>query len=412
MRIGQVSSKYHISTDNIYYYISYGLIVPPKNTGGQYVFDDNTLKELEFVLDLKNLDFSLKVIHQIISLYRVSNLADKQDVDDLKNIYRHQIEALEKNKIRLEQAQTSLEKKIADLDIHMMDSSSDIGLPLSMLRCICCPVCRKELTLSNVHMNQKYIFNGDLSCHCGYHAHIADGILHTPNINRSKHDKPDLVRELYKDLPPELISLFQRSYNWMTEKLLNAEPSGKVLLETYVNAWFFLHNHQHILPKDTMIIVIDKFPETLRVYKDLIERQKCGLDILYIADAGLEPPLKPHTVDINIDFFAFNEHNFYHHTFWLDHLSPYLKNGALALGTYFYFEHGHKSMQTLLKEYPESYANNFSKQYFLKSIRNGFDILDSEELGYTTDSGENLGFSFHIKGEKMHLFSYLAQETD
>ncbi|NLE24866.1 MAG: MerR family transcriptional regulator [Clostridiaceae bacterium] len=412
MRIGQVSNKYHISTDNIYYYINYGLIVPPKNTGGQYVFDDNTLKELEFVLDLKKLDFSLRTIHKIISLYRVSNLADKQDVDDLKNIYRHQIKILEENKIRIEQAQASLENKISDLDVHLKEISSDIGLPLSMLSCLCCPVCHKELTLSNVHMNQKYIFRGDLSCNCGYHAHIADGILHTPNMNISKYDKPDLVRELYKDLPPELISLFQRSYNWMTEKLLHAKPSGRVLLETYVNAWFFLHNHQHILPKDTMIIVIDKFPETLRVYKELIERQKCGLDILYIADAGLEPPLKPRTVDINIDFFALNEHNFYHHTFWLDHLSAYLKNDALALGTYFYFEHGHKSMQTLLKEYPESYTNNFSKQYFLKSIRSGFDILDSEELGYTTDSGENLGFSFHIKGEKMHLFSYLARKTD
>lgn len=111
MRIGQVSNKYHISTDNIYYYINYGLIVPPKNTGGQYVFDDNTLKELEFVLDLKKLDFSLRTIHKIISLYRVSNLADKQDVDDLKNIYRHQIKILEENKIRIEQAQASLEIK-------------------------------------------------------------------------------------------------------------------------------------------------------------------------------------------------------------------------------------------------------------------------------------------------------------
>jgi len=411
VRIGQVSEKYRISSDNIYYYINYGLIVPPKNSGGQYIFDDNTLKELEFVLELKNLDFPLKAIHRILSLYRVSNLADNQDIDDLKNIYRHQIDVLENNKEKLEQAQASLEKKITDLDAHMTESSSDIGLPLSMLGCICCPVCRKELTLSNVNMNQRYIFNGDLVCRCGYHAHIADGILETPNRNMSEYDKPDLVRELYKDLPPELISLFQRSYNWMTEKLLHAEPSGKILLETYVNAWFFLHNHQHILPEDTRIIVIDKFPETLRVYKELIERQKCGLDILYIADAGLEPPIKPRTVDINIDFFALNEHNFYHHTFWLDHLSAYLKDNALALGTYFYFDHGHKSMQKLLREYPESYVNNFSKQYFLKSIKNGFKMIDSDELGYTADSGENLGFSFHITGERMHLLSYLAQKA-
>ena len=98
-------------------------------------------------------------------------------MDDLKKIYRHQIEVLENNRNKLEQAQVSLEKKITDLDAHMTDSSSDIGLPLSMLRFICCPVCHKELMLSNVHMNQRYIFNGDLICRCGYHAHIADGIL-------------------------------------------------------------------------------------------------------------------------------------------------------------------------------------------------------------------------------------------
>lgn len=410
MRIGQVSDKYQISTDNIYYYINYGLIVPPKNAGGQYVFDNSTLKDLEFVLELKGLGFPLRVIHRILSLYRVSNLADKQDIEDLKNIYKEHIETLKKNIIRLEEAQISLEKKIADLDNHLPDISSEIGLPINMLRFICCPVCNKELRLSNVQMNQRYIFSGDLSCNCGYHAQIADGILLTPNRNTSRYDKPDLTRELYKELPSDLISLFQRSYNWMSKKLLQAGPSGKVLLETYVNAWFFLHNHQHILPKYTMMIVLDKFPETLRVYKELIERQKRGLDILYIADAGTKPPLKPQTVDINIDFFAINEHNFYHHTFWMDHLYPYLKKDALALGTYFYFERGHKSIQTLLKEYPESYINNFNKQYFMKSIVKGFNILDSEELGYTVDSGENLGFSFHIKNERMHLFSYLAQK--
>jgi len=68
-------------------------------------------------------------------------------------------------------------------------------------------------------------------------------------------------------------------------------------------------------------------------------------------------------------------------------------------------------MQKLLREYPESYVNNFSKQYFLKSIKNGFKMIDSDELGYTADSGENLGFSFHITGERMHLLSYLAQKA-
>ena len=67
MRIGQVSEKYGISVDNLYYYIQYGLLVPPRPKS-QYVFDEKTLKDLELVLELKGLDFSLNEIHKILSL--------------------------------------------------------------------------------------------------------------------------------------------------------------------------------------------------------------------------------------------------------------------------------------------------------------------------------------------------------
>ena len=62
MRIGKVSEIYHISADNLYYYINYGLLVPPRPKG-QYVFDQATLKDLEWILELKELDFSLREIH-------------------------------------------------------------------------------------------------------------------------------------------------------------------------------------------------------------------------------------------------------------------------------------------------------------------------------------------------------------
>ena len=61
MRIGKVSEKYGISIDNLHYYINYGLLVPPKPKG-QYVFDDATLKDLEWILNLKKLDFSLPLL--------------------------------------------------------------------------------------------------------------------------------------------------------------------------------------------------------------------------------------------------------------------------------------------------------------------------------------------------------------
>ena len=68
LRIGEVSRSYGISVDNLYYYINYGLLVP-KKPKGQYDFDQQTLRDLDLILELKDMKFSLKEIHQVLSLY-------------------------------------------------------------------------------------------------------------------------------------------------------------------------------------------------------------------------------------------------------------------------------------------------------------------------------------------------------
>ncbi|MFR4897043.1 MAG: MerR family transcriptional regulator [Blautia hansenii] len=86
MRIGEVSRRYHISVDNLYYYINYGLLVPPKPRG-QYVFDETVLQDVEWILALKELNFTLREIHMLLSLKRISGLADSQDMEELKAVY-------------------------------------------------------------------------------------------------------------------------------------------------------------------------------------------------------------------------------------------------------------------------------------------------------------------------------------
>ena len=103
-------------------------------------------------------------------------------------------------------------------------------------------------------------------------------------------DIPDVERKVYKDLPDSLISLFQRAYNFMDEALLHMDLTGKVVMETYVNAWFYLHNHHRGMSPDGKYIVVDKFPETLRMFKDLLERDGCKLPILYLCDSSKDYP--------------------------------------------------------------------------------------------------------------------------
>lgn len=408
MKIGQVSRKYSISKDNIYYYINYGLLVPPK-LNNQYVFDDETIGDLEWILELKDMEYSLSDIHRMISLRRISNLDNPKDKGELKDMYAaKRAECVEKVK--------HYESVIADLDERIMDLSKrepavqkHTGLPLSMLGLLCCPLCGKPLEIKDVNMDMTYIYDGKFTCSCGYHAEVDDGILITPNGYDLDDDKPDINREFYKDLPPSLISLFQRSYNYMKDELSKMDLAGKVVMETYVNAWFFLHNHQQCVSPKGYYIIVDKYPETLRMYKNLIEQENYDLSILYIADSSTNFPIKKDCVDLNIDYFAVNEHNFYHDTFLLNELRPYFKDDTTVLGTYFYFENGIKSMKELLDTYPSCSANNFSLRYFMGQIPlAGYGLDGHKVCGYTTDSGNNLSFSFHHKGEKMFLMSYVG----
>ena len=411
MRIGKVSEYYHISVDNLYYYINYGLLVPPKPKG-QYNFDSQTLWDLELILELRSLQFSLKEIHRILSIYRIQGPSGTGDIAELIHIFTEKRNQCAKEARQLERIVKNLDSKVLELTSRQTVSEDARGLPVRMLDLLCCPKCGGTFSISGASMNLQDIYSGTIGCSCGYHILIENGILMTPNKNTSLFDTPDINRELYKDLPPNLISRFQRSYNWMCSKLEEMPMGNKVVLETYVNAWFFMHNHLEYLDPTSRYIVIDKYPETLLMYKRLIEQQNTKLDIMYIADSSTEFPLKKECIDLNIDFFAINEHNFYHHSFLIDRLLPYMSRESALLGTYFYFIDAPKSHQTLLKLYPESSPQNFSLNYFKKSLNRGpYQIEDSEDCGTITDSGNNLGFGFHHSGEKLGMMPYLCKRN-
>lgn len=410
MRIGKVAETYKISIDNLHYYINYGLLVPPKPKG-QYIFDTATLKDLELILHLKKLDFSLREIHVILSLKRISNFADIQDLEEVKELFKSKRDYCRQEIIRKEKIIKELDAHIHKIEQMPITPARSTGVPIKVLPLLCCPHCGSSFHMANVEMDQRFLYNGNLTCYCGYEAEISSGILMTPNKNENLQDAPDITRELYKDLPPALISMFQRSYNWMIEKMESVNLHEKVIAETYINAWFFMHNHLHALPADSLYVVIDKYPETLLMYKHLIEKQNPDLDILYLADASTRFPLIKHCIDVHLDFFAANEHNFYNPTFLYDRLNPYLKNNSDLIGTYFYFDRAPKSMRTLLTEYPECFSQNFHVNYFKKSLKDyHFKLLDTELSDPVTDSGNNLGFGFHQKGEKMYLMPYHAKK--
>ncbi|MCH3951287.1 MAG: MerR family transcriptional regulator [Acidaminococcus sp.] len=407
MKIGQVVREFGIPVNSLYFYINNGLLVPPKKNN-QYIFDERTIADIQWILELKELDFPLKTIHRLLSLRRISNLCTEADINELKSIYREQAETLKAKEAKLSRARRILQDKLAALEQREF-SRADSGVPLVMLPLLCCPHCGGELMLDHVSMSQKYVFHADLSCACGYEAAIRNGILETKNKNTSLYDKPDTTQELYRDLPSKTLSLFEQSYHWMEERITSDGGSEHVWLESYVTAWFFLHNHLHLLHKNDSLIVVDKFPETLQAYKKVIEEQGVPCPILYIADASMQPPVKKHCIDRSMDFFASNEHSFYHDNFYLDQMHSYLRSDCRLYGVYFFFHKAPKSMHKYLSMYPGASEHNFNIHWFEEALERHYKVVEMADCGYSLDSGDNLGLGFHVPGEELHLEAYEAK---
>ena len=225
----KVSEKYHISVDNIYYYINYGLLVPPKPRG-QYVFDEQTVRDLEWILGLKELDFSLREIPRYPvpeTHLRISKLP--QDMEELERNLQGKTRLLQERN----RAQTA---DIGTFGLHIKAMEARENVPQHRYRCPSFGPAAFALFLSaakSPFLCLRWKWTSALFTKGTYPAPAVTALispqasLMTPNKNENLQDTPDITRELYKDLPPALISTFQRSYNWMLKQIQETGAAQK-----------------------------------------------------------------------------------------------------------------------------------------------------------------------------------------
>lgn len=82
MRIGEFAQKHSITQDTIRHYLDMGLLVAEKK-GGQYKFSEADSKDVDKILELKQLDFSLIEIQKLLMFQRLSGA----NTDVSRNLY-------------------------------------------------------------------------------------------------------------------------------------------------------------------------------------------------------------------------------------------------------------------------------------------------------------------------------------
>ena len=101
----------------------------------------------------------------------------------------------------------------------------------------------------------------------------------------------------------------QRALDVMVERVHKMDLHHKVILETNINGFFFTYHFLNQIPRDNLWVFVDKYEETLRMYKGYIEA---------LADAGEHYPLAPGSVDVQLGIMSENEYTFYHAIWLLD----------------------------------------------------------------------------------------------
>lgn len=409
MKIGEFSARFQAQPETVRFYVNKGLLIPVSKHG-RYIFSAQDIEDMETLLKLKAMRFSLADIHRMLSLKRLSNLDSAEELHDYVNILKKQKKLLTREKKQLEEIISNLEHEITHAaGKHAGKVSRLTGVPLSFLPFLACPHCQSRLSISNCQIEEDQILNGMLTCACGYQATIQNGIIIGQPGEISIFDGPDVERNCYRMMSPSLITLMQKNYLWLLERLEKCQPKGKLILEDHINDYCICHANFEFMEKDAFYIITDKFPEIVAMYKGLIDKMNLERNVLYIAAGSHLLPLREHCVDIYIDM-AVNEYAIFHHGYSTDPLARYFHQGTSAVGAFWHFDPRSASMAELRRQYPENWEKNFDIRYFRGYLQQRWQqLIDFEELGSVTDSGDEDSFSYHIPGEKLSLTTYYTR---
>lgn len=138
IRIGEFAQKHNTTHDTIRHYLELGLLMTEKK-GGHYRFDENDSWDLENIIELKTMGFSLSEIQELLCYHR---LAGDMTVE-YRRYYLSSLETKKKDfEEKIEKYKTMgdlISEKIMKLQLDEVKLLK-LGLPLSSIGIIKCHI--------------------------------------------------------------------------------------------------------------------------------------------------------------------------------------------------------------------------------------------------------------------------------
>lgn len=400
MKIGAFAKLFHVSVDTIRYYIELGLLVPEKK-GAQLQMNQSCLDDMEIIMELKQLQFSLHEIQKFLSYKR---LTINMDISYYRNLLLEKKNQFLEEKKKLNQSIVLLNEKLQSFEDHS-GSSSNSGVPIPFVPFLYCPYCKVQLHISDASIRDSNICDAKLSCSCGYFSLIQDGIIVTSNLEKSPYCILD--EDTMKEFTPNFVSLREKGQHWMFKELKKQDLSNKIVIETNIDISISLPKSIATLNPNATYIFCGSSLAMIKKLKCLIEKINSNLRIVYFQNTDYALPLKPGSIDVVIDSITTNDVCSTSHVSQITLLKNYMNQKSKVIGNYLYYHEGAYSLRKFRTLYPNAHPQILYPNYLETNLEKEGLLLEHKELIGSTDN-PGIFLDYHEQSEKVNLLGYLA----
>ncbi|WML42330.1 MerR family transcriptional regulator [Neobacillus sp. OS1-2] len=404
MRIGKFAESNELSIDTIRHYMDLGIIIPEK-TGGHYFFDEQCQNELEHILELKGMGFSLNEIKTIFFYKNFGKLLDYEEDSYYRTLFLDKFKKLEEEIKNLLLIKARLKLKLEHLSTKSIASTHMMGVDLRVLDFLKCLKCGETLILQDGIINRNQIMDGKLHCDCGTDYLIEAGIVKVGEQESSYMEQSfeSQIQEYIQETDPVYLENLQKGLYWSKRKLDQVDLHQKVLLELGSGFGFFLRNIFKDLPEDCLYIAVDHSMEKQRFLKGLLEKTGIKRRILFICSDFLEIPIKDQSVDLIIDYTGTSNYSFHHETFLLHKVDSLVQSNGYLLGSYFAFKNFSPKSKIAAK-----FRDNFT----VEKIKENIDMLKYKPFEERTSEYVDKGGryeDFFVTGEEIFSYAFFGK---
>lgn len=361
------------------------------------------------ILEYKECGLTLEEIELMFFLEKTSKFHDETILQIVQDLFEEKIDGFKEEQAKIQKSIELLEEqlnKFSSIQVRRQQDDS-AGIPFSFIPYLYCPKCGTPLSMDNTKIQNGHLYEGEMTCTCGYHSVISEGIIlcddHEEDTPFKWFNNIDSVYSATDEYSGVYRILLDKGSLYMYQNMPESEFPQMVMFGPFTcNCLLRFCND---LDKKHTYVVID--PSLKRIKRLQEYLSDSGLQLIFMAGGIDEVPLRKGSIDIYMDDYSVTNSLCTYGSFIYDRIHAFLKETGLLIGLVGDYKDAPKSLQNIKKDHPDYPTDKMPPSKFKANMTmNGFELQEMKTVGST--HGNEIHFPRNEVGEQVSMLGYTA----